>query len=279
VPRLSEADYRRALGFLYEAGEVDGPDPFPEPLRDSFATLLHADTIWHCRVADDAGVRSRGYTVKSGQVEIRWGWGSGAHEGGLPPAVVEALCACPREEDPLPGESAPLNRPYRRSDLVSTREWHRRGRWAYVDRPLGVRDWTRIWLGSRRRPIANFEVDNCRRRWDDRIVDLLGSLAPHLEQLIRRADARAATPGYASELTARERDILALVAEGHTNAALARILWISPNTVRKHLENAFEKLGVHTRTEAVARAFGGYPASVPAADTASAPDATPPSSA
>jgi DNA-binding CsgD family transcriptional regulator len=34
------------------------------------------------------------------------------------------------------------------------------------------------------------------------------------------------------------------------------MLWISPNTVRKHLENAFDKLEVHTRTAAVARAFG-----------------------
>jgi DNA-binding CsgD family transcriptional regulator len=31
------------------------------------------------------------------------------------------------------------------------------------------------------------------------------------------------------------------------------MLWISPNTVRKHLENAFAKLGVHTRTAAAAR--------------------------
>jgi DNA-binding CsgD family transcriptional regulator len=33
---------------------------------------------------------------------------------------------------------------------------------------------------------------------------------------------------------------------------VARVLWISPGTVRKHLENAYEKLGVHTRTGAVA---------------------------
>jgi DNA-binding CsgD family transcriptional regulator len=32
-------------------------------------------------------------------------------------------------------------------------------------------------------------------------------------------------------------------------------LWISPGTVRKHLENAYERLGVHTRTGAVAAAF------------------------
>ena len=34
--------------------------------------------------------------------------------------------------------------------------------------------------------------------------------------------------------------------------SVARMLWISPGTVRKHLENAYEKLDVHTRTGAVA---------------------------
>lgn len=42
---------------------------------------------------------------------------------------------------------------------------------------------------------------------------------------------------------------------GMANAEVAKILWISPGTVRKHLENAHEKLGVHTRTAAVAAAI------------------------
>jgi DNA-binding CsgD family transcriptional regulator len=52
-------------------------------------------------------------------------------------------------------------------------------------------------------------------------------------------------------LTNREREILALIAEGRTNAEVATALWISPATVRKHLENAYAKLGVSTRTAAV----------------------------
>ena len=55
-------------------------------------------------------------------------------------------------------------------------------------------------------------------------------------------------------LTTREREILELIAEGHANAEVARALWISPATVRKHLENAYTKLGVTTRTAAVRRA-------------------------
>jgi DNA-binding CsgD family transcriptional regulator len=54
------------------------------------------------------------------------------------------------------------------------------------------------------------------------------------------------------QLTRREREILDLVAEGRTNAEIAEVLWVSPGTVRRHLENVFAKLGVHTRTAAAA---------------------------
>ena len=54
-------------------------------------------------------------------------------------------------------------------------------------------------------------------------------------------------------LTRREHEVVLLVAEGLTNAQIAERLWISPGTMRRHLENVFAKLGVHTRTAAVAR--------------------------
>jgi len=60
----------------------------------------------------------------------------------------------------------------------------------------------------------------------------------------------------AIELTAREREVLAWVARGKTNAEIARRLWLAPSTVGKHLENVYAKLGVSTRTAAVARCFG-----------------------
>jgi DNA-binding CsgD family transcriptional regulator len=57
-------------------------------------------------------------------------------------------------------------------------------------------------------------------------------------------------------LTAREREVLAWVARGKTNPEIARLLWLAPSTVRKHLENVYAKLGVSTRTAAVARFLG-----------------------
>jgi DNA-binding CsgD family transcriptional regulator len=43
---------------------------------------------------------------------------------------------------------------------------------------------------------------------------------------------------------------------GKTNADIAGLLWLAPSTVRKHLENVYAKLGVSTRTAAVARFLG-----------------------
>ena len=53
-------------------------------------------------------------------------------------------------------------------------------------------------------------------------------------------------------LTPREVEILHLVAQGKTNKEIAADLYISPLTVRTHLEHIYEKLGVGSRTEAAA---------------------------
>ena len=55
-------------------------------------------------------------------------------------------------------------------------------------------------------------------------------------------------------LTARERDILALIGEGFSNKSIARMLEISPETVKSHVKHIFLKLGVGTRAAAVSRA-------------------------
>ncbi len=57
-------------------------------------------------------------------------------------------------------------------------------------------------------------------------------------------------------LTPRESEILEWVALGKTNPEIAEILLIAPTTVRRHLENVYAKLGVHTRTAAVTRHLG-----------------------
>ena len=56
--------------------------------------------------------------------------------------------------------------------------------------------------------------------------------------------------GESPMLTRREHEILQLVAEGYSNAELARMLWVTEQTVKFHLSNIYRKLGVPNRTGA-----------------------------
>ena len=61
------------------------------------------------------------------------------------------------------------------------------------------------------------------------------------------ARAEAPAGGRLESLTASERTVSLLVAEGLTNGAVARRLYISPHTVNTHLRHVFAKLGVSNR--------------------------------
>jgi DNA-binding NarL/FixJ family response regulator len=62
--------------------------------------------------------------------------------------------------------------------------------------------------------------------------------------------ARPAVPADRHGLTRRELEILRLVSEGHSNAELARQLWVTEQTIKFHLSNIYRKLDVSNRTEA-----------------------------
>jgi len=65
----------------------------------------------------------------------------------------------------------------------------------------------------------------------------------------RRSLLRSAN-GHGGELTRRETEILRLVAQGHSNGELAKMLWITEQTIKFHLSNIYRKLDVANRTEA-----------------------------
>ncbi len=71
----------------------------------------------------------------------------------------------------------------------------------------------------------------------------------------------ASTAGDTDQLSTREMEILALVAEGCPNKEIAARLFISNATVRTHLMHIYEKLHVHCRTEAAAKYLRSNPAS------------------
>ena len=75
--------------------------------------------------------------------------------------------------------------------------------------------------------------------------------------VLRRLMGARAAPHLPCALTAQERRVLVLVADGMSNAEIAACLFVSVCTVRKHLENAYRKLGVHNRMAAVVALEGG----------------------
>jgi DNA-binding NarL/FixJ family response regulator len=91
----------------------------------------------------------------------------------------------------------------------------------------------------------------------DTLVRALGTILGgrmYIDPGLADALIRAA-PGLDVGLTPRERDVLRLLADGHSNESIGRALFISPDTARTQLGTAMAKLGVSTRTQAVAAAL------------------------
>jgi DNA-binding NarL/FixJ family response regulator len=89
--------------------------------------------------------------------------------------------------------------------------------------------------------------------------DLASAVRQAFSHSVYLAGRPAGAPAPAAEkpkvddspgLTRRELEILRLVAEGHSNAQLARMLWVTEQTVKFHLSNIYRKLEVANRTEA-----------------------------
>lgn len=137
------------------------------------------------------------------------------------------------------------------SDFYTAREKRRIGMYTDYLRPAGVEHEVMACLPvapQRTMRLVLFRGPGPDFTGRDRAV--LALLRPHLRELFR--DRRDAT---APPLTGRQQQLLRLVADGHTNLQIARRLAISEGTVRKHMENIFDRLGVTSRTAAVAQVF------------------------
>jgi len=127
------------------------------------------------------------------------------------------------------------------------------------------------------RLLVSFVLYRAQLDFSERDRERLELVRPHLAWLyahVRQAAAKAIpsapsavllpvlpdTP-ISGDLTPREREVLAWLAHGKTDAEIAAFLGTSPRTVHKHLEHIYVKLGVETRTAAVMRGFGRVPPS------------------
>ena len=123
-----------------------------------------------------------------------------------------------------------------------------------VLRHLGIADG--ITLGFRCGPdhVVQLAIDRYTRPFSERDLALLRMISPALRRLMRTQQTRV----LPASLTLTERRVLQLVATGRSNSDIAEDLYVSVATVRKHLEHAYRKLGVHNRMAAVV-ALGGSP--------------------
>jgi len=143
------------------------------------------------------------------------------------------------------------------SDFLSPTRLHRLDYYNHALRPLGIEHQMRLWLSAPPGVARYFSIS--RRQTDGDFTErdraLLQLLRPFLVALNELFDVQVVDQLNAEGLTEREVEILGWVARGKTNQEIAALLVVSPHTIRKHLEHAFDKLRVHTRTAAVARAF------------------------
>lgn len=123
-----------------------------------------------------------------------------------------------------------------------------------VLRHYGIADG--VTLGFRCGPdhVVQLALDRYTRPFSEADLALLRVISPALQRLMRSRP----TPCLPDSLTLTERRVLQLVATGRSNSDIAADLFVSVATVRKHLEHAYRKLGVHSRMAAVA-AFEGRP--------------------
>ena len=140
----------------------------------------------------------------------------------------------------------------RRSDFYSTREWFQTPMYTDV-----LSEWHVMFemmcplptVGGRSRRLLFFRNGGHDYAEEDRFA--LALLRPHLVDLMTRRTASTAS----TTLTDRQTELMQLVADGLTNAQIATALHLSPHTVRTHLANIFERLGVTSRAGAVSRLY------------------------
>jgi DNA-binding CsgD family transcriptional regulator len=258
---LSDRDVRGLLTFVHEASEVDGPEVFTEPVVDAFRQLIPFDAggAGNTFSGMNPAARRETLTVLAFS-EIDSEWCAGIEEPWT--EEIDAVCrAYVERQEAVPPIPKFVNRAVRRSDVVGRAEWQRRDLWYFIERPRGIEDGLWLWLAAPGDSVLR-RILVCTRRRDgfrDRDIHVLELLTPHLIRLYARAAMRRKVPRGLEMLTPREREVVALVAAGRTNRETARYLWISPHTVRAHLENIFEKLEVTSRAAAVARVLGDSP--------------------
>jgi DNA-binding CsgD family transcriptional regulator len=239
VARIDGRDAASLLELVHDGAREAGLDPFPPAVLLGLARLIPSDACVGYQEADVAG----SFRVVE-LVEVI---------GAPPSTTTEQAFHTLGWQNPMHCRlHARSEAVLRLSDLLTRRQ---RSKLAYNDavwRPHGIDDALRTWLPAPPGRARSIYLERSGKNYTDRDRTLLQLLRPHLARMRLNAEARRRVDPSLG-LTAREAEVLGWVARGRTNAEIAAELFISPLTVRTHLERIFEKLDVRTRTAAVAR--------------------------
>jgi DNA-binding CsgD family transcriptional regulator len=247
--RLRRADLQGILGFLVDISDLEFDEPYPVEVLVRLADLVRCDHLTY----QDADLRAQRFRAmvstepddSEGGEDLYW-----------------TVAPCPiSDHRARTGDLSTV----RMSDLIDARRYHELPIYREYFHPAGVDHLVDLGLPTGPREHRSFVLfrSTGARDFSDRDCAVLEALRPHLEGLEARAALRrrlsetliarldgGGTPSPYSDLTPREREIVGLLAEGMTNAQIAAQLWVAPSTVKKHLEHAYDKLGVARRAAA-----------------------------
>jgi DNA-binding CsgD family transcriptional regulator len=238
---LRRHEVAQLVAFVHDAAEMQSRLPFPPELVERLGELVPAaEIVTYCELDWE----QRRVTYEADQDA----WTSTADAGDAYWQLKHQHAVC--EYFARTGDY----RPRRMSDLLPLREWRSRELYNLVFRPYQYELELRL-PSPRPGYTRTFLFHAQKHDFADRDRLVLELLQPHLNRVVDRFQRRA-TLEASLPITPREREILEWVERGKTNTEIAQLLWLSPSTVRKHLENVYGKLGVRTRTAAVARLHG-----------------------
>jgi len=248
--RLQSADFEALLAFVGDVARLEFDEPYPVGVVARMQDLVHCDDITYQDL--DLNVQ-RFYAVVGPDDEV--------DDPDDTDELYWRVGPCPISD--YRTRTGDL-RTVTMSDLIDRRRYHDLPIFREYFRPAGLDHMIDLGLPAvlpRQRSFILFR-EAAAGDFSERDRAVLEMLRPHLYRLeayaalrrqlseaLRTQEVFAEADPYA-ELTSREREIVALVAEGKTNAQIAVQLWVAPSTVKKHLEHIYSKLGVGRRTAA-----------------------------
>ena len=179
----------------------------------------------------------------------RWDAKSSKSEGGWLWNMSESAERDYREyfqyRDPISSKMRAVKSAVRVNEVILFEELERTEFWNDFLQRDGLYRGINLFLFDGHRDIGDYRLWRARdrRSFDEGDIAMLNGIAPHLARALIRQNSRF------EGLTARERDVAHLVSKGCRDQDIARILGISPSTVRTHLNRALEKRFCANRAE------------------------------